>query len=406
MAIDSVLEAKVQAALDTLKQGKLIIVTDDEHREAEGDMLGLGAYVTPETVNFMTQHARGLLCAPMAASVAQRLDLNLMVAHNTEKYGTAFTTSLDHQNTTTGISAFDRATTIKALADPESRPEDFVHPGHMFPLIAKQDGIFERDGHTEAAYDLARLAGVEPVAYICEILKPDGHMARFAQLQAISKQYGLPLLTIKDLAEYRRQLDASKQARVSEKVEVKLPTAYGDFRLRMYTDANQKENLVLIKGDPFDEEAPLVRVHSECLTGDVFGSHRCDCGDQLHKAMALLEEEGNGLLIYLRQEGRGIGLLNKLRAYQLQEQGLDTYEANERLGFAPDERKYDVAAAILKQMGISEIRLLTNNPDKITGLGENGIEVTERVPLQPKVYAENHDYLMTKKIKFHHELLL
>lgn len=398
-------EQKIEQAIATLKAGKLIIIADDANREAEGDLVGLGQFVTPENVNFMTQHARGLLCVPMAQKIATRLDLSLMVSKNTERFGTAFTVSVDHQSTSTGISAFDRSATIKALADPNSHGTDFERPGHIFPLIAKEDGVFDRRGHTEAAIDLAKIAQVEPVAYICEVMQENGHMARLAQLTALAQQWNLPLITIEELTEYR-QILAQKKTKISPEVVVDLPTAYGNFRLQMFTEINGKQDLVLIKGHPEQEAAPLVRVHSECLTGEVFGSHRCDCGEQLHKAMKMIEAHGSGAVIYLRQEGRGIGLLNKLRAYRLQEQGLDTYEANERLGFAPDERTYEAAAEILAHLGISRIQLLTNNPDKVQSLRGAGIEIQKRIPLETAVYQENHDYLVTKKIKFHHQLML
>ena len=392
---------KIEQALKTLKNGGLIMIADDKNRESEGDLMGLGQLVSAENVNFMVQHARGLLCVPMASEVGQRLDLEPMVVHNTERFGTAFTKSVDHQTTTTGISAFDRAKTIQALADPQSQNKDFVQPGHIFPLIAKDGGIFERRGHTEAAVDLAKLAGAQPVAYICEILKSDGHMARYENLKARSKKWQIPLITIEELTTYRKSHQDT-----ADLPKVQLPTAYGDFELQAYVTADGQQDLILSKGDLTKEEAPLIRVHSECLTGEVFGSHRCDCGEQLHQAMRTIQDRGCGAIIYLRQEGRGIGLLNKLRAYHLQEQGLDTYEANEALGFPADARHYEDAAEILQALHLKQIQLLTNNPDKIDALTKAGIQVVRRVPLETTVYPENKRYLLTKKVKFHHKLTL
>ena len=358
--------------------------------------MGLASEATPEKVNFMTKYARGLMCVPMAPEVAERLKLPQMTADNSDPFGTAFTISVDHHSTTTGISAFDRWRTITHLAAPTAKNEDFYKPGHIFPLVAKKNGVLERNGHTEAAVDLARLAGVEPVAYICEILKDNGEMARSVELHEKAAEFSLPIITIKELQEYRQSL-ASKPV-----AEVHLPSQYGDFRLRWF-DGN---NLALIKGDIDPTTPVMVRLHSECFTGDVLGSLRCDCGPQLHEAMRRIEKNGSGIIIYLRQEGRGIGLANKLRAYHLQEHGYDTVEANEKLGFAPDERQYDQAIAILHQLGITKINLLTNNPDKIAQLQLGDIEINERIPLEiaPNNYDEN--YLITKKNKFHHLLNL
>lgn len=387
---------KIQAAIEQLKQGGLVIVMDDLDREAEGDLVGLASKATPAKVNFMTKHARGLMCVPMAPAVADRLELRQMTVDNTDPFGTAFTISVDHHSTTTGISAFDRCRTISHLADPDSQNADFYKPGHIFPLVAKAGGVLERNGHTEAAVDLAKLAGVEPVAYICEILKDNGEMVRSPELHEMAAEYGLPIITIKDLQEYRRNP-------VSRPVEeVKLPSAYGDFRLRRFTG----DNLALIKGDLAGEEPVLVRLHSECFTGDVLGSLRCDCGPQLHAAMERISAAGRGVVLYLRQEGRGIGLANKLRAYRLQEQGYDTVEANEQLGFQPDERQYDLAAKMLKQLGVRRVALLTNNPDKISQLGLDGIEIARRVPLEIQPNRYDRNYLTTKKEKFHHLLTL
>lgn len=385
---------KIQAAIDHLKKGGLVIVMDDLDREAEGDMIGLASKATPEKVNFMTKYARGLMCVPMAPAVAKRLALPQMTADNTDPFGTAFTISVDHKSTTTGISAFDRWRTITHLADPQATNADFYKPGHIFPLVAKEDGVLERDGHTEAAVDLARLAGEEPVAYICEILKANGEMARSKELHEKAAEFSLPIITIKDLQEYRR-------SRVSQPTkEVHLPSEYGDFRLRHFAG----DNLALIKGNISGDEPVLVRLHSECFTGDVFGSLRCDCGPQLHEAMRRINAVGRGVVLYLRQEGRGIGLENKLRAYHLQEEGYDTVEANTALGFKPDERQYKVAAQILRQLGITKIDLLTNNPDKIDQLTAAGITVHDRLPLEIRANKYDRRYLVTKKNKFHHLL--
>lgn len=389
---------KVEKALEWLKKGGLIIVADDENREAEGDLIGLAEFVTPEAVNEMTKLGRGLICAPISQAIAARFDLNEMTEKNTDAFGTAFTISVDHIETSTGISAFDRAKTIEKLADLNSSSADFYKPGHMFPLIAKDGGVLERRGHTEAAIDLAKLAGAKEVAYICEILKGDGTMARFSDLEKFAQEWELPLITIEDLTNYL----IKKQA-----VTVALPTQIGDFQLTLFEDAQQKEHLMLSKGEiKAFQEPVLVRLHSECLTGDIFGSKRCDCGEQLHQAIERIEEVGQGVILYLRQEGRGIGLRNKLRAYQLQETGCDTYEANVALGFAPDERDYTFAADMLQAMGITRIKLMTNNPEKVKELEQLGIEVVERISLEIPPVKENQAYLKTKKEKFHHDLHL
>lgn len=385
---------KIQAAIDHLKKGGLVIVMDDLDREAEGDMIGLASKATPEKVNFMTKYARGLMCVPMAPAVAERLALPQMTADNTDPFGTAFTISVDHKSTTTGISAFDRWRTITHLADPQATNADFYKPGHIFPLVAKENGVLERNGHTEAAVDLAKLAGEKPVAYICEILKANGEMARSKELHEKAAEFSLPIITIKGLQEYRR-------SRVSQPTEeVHLPSEYGDFRLHHFAG----DNLALIKGDVSGDKPVLVRLHSECFTGDVFGSLRCDCGPQLHEAMQRINAVGRGVILYLRQEGRGIGLENKLRAYHLQEEGYDTVEANTALGFKPDERQYKVAAQILRQLGITKIDLLTNNPDKIDQLTAAGITVHDRLPLEIRANKYDRRYLVTKKNKFHHLL--
>ncbi|MGG5305768.1 GTP cyclohydrolase II [Enterococcus pernyi] len=388
--------SNITEAIKTLKKGGLIIVADDEDRESEGDLVGLAEYVTPEAVNFMIKFGRGLICAPISKKIAQHLSLEEMTTHNTDAFGTAFTISVDHKHTKTGISAFDRATSIQALADPHSKSSDFLRPGHIFPLISVDGGTLIRRGHTEAAIDLAKLANSIEAAYICEILKEDGTMARMKDLTRLSEKWQLPLITIDELANYLEE---------NSHITVNLPTDYGDFKLTIYEDGEKREHLLLTKGDIQNSQSPtLVRVHSECLTGDVFGSHRCDCGEQLHEAMRMIAEEGTGAILYLRQEGRGIGLRNKLKAYQLQEQGFDTYEANIELGFAPDERDYHFAADILKSIGATSIRLLTNNPDKVTELQQDGIAIIDRVPIETVPQKENQAYLKTKRDKFHHYL--
>lgn len=377
-----------------VKVGDLVIVMDDLDREAEGDLVGIASKVTPQKVNFMTKYARGLMCVPMAPKVAKRLQLPQMTSDNTDPFGTAFKISVDHKSTTTGISAFDRWRTIKNLAGPQASGDDFYKPGHLFPLVAKDHGVLERNDHTEAAVDLAKLSGEEPVAYICEIIKANGEMARSTELHEMAEEYSLPLITIQELQEYR-QSEISKPA-----TPVSLPTEYGHFKLHRFNN----DNLALVKGDVQGDDPVLVRLHSECLTGDTFGSLRCDCGPQLHEAMRMIEKQGSGAILYLRQEGRGIGLQNKLKAYRLQEEGLDTVEANEHLGFQPDERTYEEAAEILKQLGITKIDLLTNNPDKIEQLKLDGIEINQRVPLEIAPTSYDKNYLLTKKNKFHHLL--
>ncbi|GFZ26568.1 GTP cyclohydrolase II [Lactobacillus corticis] len=386
---------KIQSAIEWMKQGGLVIVADDEDREAEGDMIGLAQYVTPENINFMTKHARGLLCTSIDRKIAERLHLHPMEAHNTDPYGTAFTISVDYKTTTTGISAFDRAATIKALADPTTKPEDFFRPGHCFPLVAKDRGVLERNGHTEASVTLAKLAGAAPAAYICEVTDDDGHMARRKRLQEIAREYHLPYFTIADLQEYVKS-PASKPSDF-----VNLPTDYGNFKIKIYPGGN----LALVKGKIDPSQPVLTRIHSECMTGDTFGSKRCDCGDQLHTAMRMIDDAGSGVLLYLRQEGRGIGLTNKLRAYALQDQGHDTYDANEMLGFKPDQRHYDVAAQMFKDLGIKQIKLLTNNPDKINQLADYGIMVTNRIPLEMPANSIDRFYLETKRDRFNHMLV-
>lgn len=388
---------RIKEAVEHLKKGQLIIVADDDNREAEGDLIGLASLATPETVNFMTINARGLICVPLSKEKAERLKLAEMSDENTDIYSTAFTISVDHKKTSTGISAHDRALTIKALAMETSVASDFNRPGHIFPLIANDGGVLKRRGHTEAAIDLAKLANAEEVTYICEILNEDGTMARRPELEQLAKKWQMPMITVEELAVYLTAQQALK---------VKMPTEYGDFELSLFEDQDQKEHLLLSKGDIQSGEPLLVRIHSECMTGDVFGSHRCDCGEELHKAMRMIQKEGRGAIIYLRQEGRGIGLKKKLESYRLQEKGLDTYEANVALGHRPDERHYDFAINILKSLNIRQIRLLTNNPDKMGELKEAGIEIAQRVPLEVPLHKENVNYMTTKKIKFHHQLTI
>ncbi len=393
---------RVEQAITQLQQGGLIVIADDESREAEGDLVGLAEHVTSATVNTMVTKARGLLCVPMSSDYSQRLGLVPMVANETEPFGTAFTISIDAKTTSTGISAADRARTIRKLADPQATFNDFYQPGHVFPLGAKPHGVLQRSGHTEAAIDLAKLAGAVPVAYICEIMKKNGEMARRHDLKALAEGMKLPLITIQDIRNYRylKNIDV-----VQSVTKVDLPTKYGHFKLEAFSTYDDQEPTLLITKGKLDFKQPLLlRLHSECLTGDVFGSRRCDCGEQLETSLKKLEKNGHGALLYLRQEGRGIGLANKLRAYHLQEHGYDTVEANEQLGFAADERSYGVAAAILHAKGIKEVDLLTNNPEKISQLEHLNIHVHQRIPLETKPTAEDLNYLKTKKHKFHHSL--
>ncbi|WP_068785216.1 bifunctional 3,4-dihydroxy-2-butanone-4-phosphate synthase/GTP cyclohydrolase II [Paenibacillus phocaensis] len=392
---------RVEEAIYELMRGKVIIVVDDEDRENEGDFVALAEKATPEVINFMITQGRGLVCLPITAERAEELDLQPMVAQNTDNHGTAFTVSIDHKETTTGISAYERSLTVKAIMDPNAKASDFRRPGHMFPLIAKKGGVLRRAGHTEAAVDLARMCGAYPAGVICEVIKEDGTMARLPDLVEIAKTHDLKMISVKDLIHYRNE----KEKLVTREVEVRMPTDYGEFRAVAYTnDVDNKEHVALVKGEIHGDEPVLVRVHSECLTGDVFHSHRCDCGPQFEAALRQIEEAGRGVLLYMRQEGRGIGLINKLKAYKLQEQGFDTVDANLKLGFPADLRDYGIGAQILKDLGIRQIRLMTNNPRKIKGLEGYGLEVVERVPIQMKENEDNTKYLHTKQAKLGHML--
>lgn len=391
----------IEEAIADIKAGKVIIVVDDEDRENEGDFLTAARNITPEVINFMATHGRGLICAAVTEERAKELKLELMVTSNTALHETAFTVSIDllGHGCTTGISAYDRAKTVQALIDPDMKAADFGRPGHIFPLIAKSGGVLRRTGHTEATIDFARLAGFESCGALVEVLNEDGTMARLPDLVKVAKQFDLKIVTIKDLISYR----LAKESIVSRQVEVNMPTQWGNFRLINYkVDTNGEEHLALVKGEWEKDEAVYVRVHSSCVTGDIFGSCRCDCGPQLHKAMEMIEKEGKGVIVYMNQEGRGIGLLNKLKAYKLQEQGLDTVEANLELGFKMDERDYGVGAQILRDLGVSKMKLMTNNPVKRVGLIGYGLEVTENIPIVIPSNPHNEKYIQTKKDKMGH----
>ncbi len=394
----------IESAIEDIKQGKLVIVVDDEDRENEGDFIAAANTVTPETINFMSMYGRGLICAPLTEERCNELQLQPMVSNNTSLHETAFTVSIDllGHGCTTGISAQDRAKTIQALVNTDTKPEDLGRPGHIFPLRAKKGGVLRRSGHTEATIDMARLAGFEPAGVLVEIMNEDGSMARLPQLKEIAKKFELKLISIKDLIEYRLQ----QETLIKEEVRVQLPTRYGTFELVAFEQLNTGEvHMALKKGDWKKDEPVLVRVHSSCMTGDILGSLRCDCGDQLHHAMKMIEAEGKGLVLYMNQEGRGIGLINKLKAYKLQEQGMDTVEANLELGFDMDERDYGVGAQILRHMGISKMKLMSNNPRKRAGLLGYGLEVVEKIPIEIKSNPHNEKYLTTKRDKLGHEIL-
>lgn len=391
----------VDEALEDIRMGKMIVMVDDEDRENEGDLVMAAEMVTPEAINFMATYGRGLICVPMTRDRIQALQLEPMVTQNTDPHGTAFTVSVDASTSSTGISAFERSATVKVLVNPHSESADLHRPGHIFPLQAREGGVLVRAGHTEGAVDLARLAGLQPTGVICEIMNEDGTMARVPDLLHFIKKHNLKIITLKDLIAYRRQSE-----KLIERVDsIHLPTEFGDFRAIGYLSIlDKKEHIALVKGTVDDGAPVLVRVHSECLTGDVFHSRRCDCGDQLTNALEEIEHEGRGVLLYMRQEGRGIGLLNKLRAYKLQEEGKDTVEANLALGFSDDLRDYGVGAQILADLGISKVRLMTNNPRKIVGLEGYGMQVVERVPVEIPSLPENSRYLCTKKLKMGHYL--
>jgi len=394
----------IEEALDEIRAGKFIIVVDDEDRENEGDLIMAAEKVTPETVNFFARHGRGLICVCVTEEKIQQLKLHQMVDNNTAKLGTRFTVSVDAvKGTTTGISASDRANTIQTIVDDNATPEDLGRPGHIFPIKALKGGVLSRAGHTESAVDLSRMAGLKPLGVLCEIMDDDGSMARVPRLMKFAKEHDLKIITVRDLIAYR----GANEKLVERITTVDLPTAHGDFKLHLYkSEIDDHHHLALTKGDVFGKKNVLVRVHSSCLTGDVFGSRRCDCGDQLHSAMEAVEKEGLGVILYMRQEGRGIGLANKILAYKLQEQGRDTVEANEELGFEADLRDYGIGAQIMVDIGLSSIRLMTNNPKKVVGLQGHGLEIVERIPIQKGVNRHNQSYLETKRDKLGHLLNL
>ncbi len=396
----------IESAIEDIKAGKLVVVVDDEDRENEGDFIAAASKVTPEVINFMSKYGRGLICVPLIEDRCDELGLELMVNNNTALHETAFTVSVDllGHGCTTGISAHDRAKTVQALINPKTKPADLGRPGHIFPLRAKRGGVLRRTGHTEAAIDLARLAGCEPAGVLVEIMNEDGSMARLPELVEIAKKFGLKLITIKDLIEYRLTIDSL----IEEIVRVDLPTRYGHFKLLAFRERNNpqsSEHLALVKGEWKKDEPVLVRVHSSCFTGDILGSFRCDCGEQLHAAMKMVEEAGKGAVLYMNQEGRGIGLINKLKAYKLQEQGMDTVEANLHLGFGMDERDYGVGAQILRSLGITKLKLISNNPKKRAGLKGYGLEIVDTVPIHIEPNPHNEKYLQTKRDKLGHEIL-
>lgn len=391
----------IEEGLETLKNGGLVLVTDDPDRENEGDLICAAQFATTENVNFMATYGKGLICMPMTEEYVKKLQIPQMVSQNTDNHETAFTVSIDHVSTTTGISAAERSVTAMKCVEEDTRPEDFRRPGHMFPLLAKKNGVLERNGHTEATVDVLRLAGLKTCGLCCEIMREDGTMMRTSELAQMAKKWKIPFLTIKDLQNYRKR----HEKLVEQVTKTDMPTRYGHFTAYGYTNKlNGEHHVALVKGEIGEGENLLCRVHSECLTGDTFGSLRCDCGQQLHAAMRQIEEEGRGILLYMRQEGRGIGLINKLRAYELQEQGMDTLEANLALGFKGDEREYYIGAQILRDLGAKTLRLLTNNPDKVYQLQDFGMEILERVPIQAPANPHDIRYLRTKQNRMGHLL--
>src|SRR3954453_9280599 len=394
----------IESAIEDIRSGKMVIVVDDEDRENEGDFITASRNATPEEINFMSKHGRGLICVPLLEERCDELGLDLMVQSNTSLHETQFTVSVDllGHGCTTGISAHDRARTIQALIDPKTKPEELGRPGHVFPLRAKKGGVLRRTGHTEATIDLARLAGFEPAGVLVEIMNADGSMARLPELQEIAKKFNLKIISIKDLIEYRLKKDSL----IEEIVRVDLPTKYGHFKLVAFREKSTgREHIALVKGEWQKGEIVLTRVHSSCFTGDILGSLRCDCGEQLHKAMQMVEKEGKGIILYMNQEGRGIGLVNKLRAYKLQEEGMDTVQANIHLGFGTDERDYGIGAQILNYLGVTRLRLMSNNPRKRAGLKGYGLEIVEIVPIEVPPNSHNHRYLQTKRDKLGHKIL-
>ena len=395
----------VEEAIEDIRQGRMVLVADDENRENEGDLIVAAVHATAENVNFMARYARGLICAPISGEIARRLRLDPLTAHNTDKKSTAFLVTVDARDgTTTGISASERALTARLLADPDAAPEDFLRPGHLFPLEAREGGVLVRAGHTEATVDLARLAGLPAAGLCCEVMNEDGTMARLPNLIEFAGRHGLKFIAVKDLIAWR----CAREKLVEKRVEVDLPTRFGVFRAHAYRSRLQDDDahthIALVKGDVSGADPVLVRVHSECLTGDLFGSLRCDCGPQLHTALEMIEREGSGVLLYMRQEGRGIGLVNKLKAYKLQDEGMDTVDANTALGFAPDLRDYGTGAQILTDLGLRRIRLLTNNPKKVIGLAGYGLEIVDRVPLVIEPNEYNKGYMRTKELRMGHVL--